>query len=394
MNPSKITQKAEENDKDINIEDEGNFNQNVRVFLEIFEGFSKVKDENKAKGEPAYPYYDSEGIPTIGYGFNLKNEDGFNAVFNVIFANLLESNCNSHALEICNIIKAKNTNLGDLDSYSYQQCKNLASNFKQAFWAGKWKNKKEKGESDQELQSKIQDFIRNHLNIEKEFSLTKEQSKIILASLIDKKIRTIINSTEIGSKTTREGIVKTFFGSSEGVALLSLYYNNPSLIGGGLRGAYEEKNRFKMWFEIRYNSNKGKDIGIAKRRFAESNVFGLFENTKRGEGYKNTAKWGFDDKENTNTAGLKETIKFFSFLHSRFEKEGKKSYFEYVEYYENGEPFGLDQLKDIKKPTDFAHHYKPHTEVFSPFVKTFRSEERRVGKECVSTCRSRWSPYH
>src|SRR3546814_1681498 len=25
---------------------------------------------------------------------------------------------------------------------------------------------------------------------------------------------------------------------------------------------------------------------------------------------------------------------------------------------------------------------------------TNRSEERRVGKECVSTCRSRWSPYH
>src|SRR3546814_4441494 len=26
--------------------------------------------------------------------------------------------------------------------------------------------------------------------------------------------------------------------------------------------------------------------------------------------------------------------------------------------------------------------------------KVGRSEERRVGKECVSTCRSRWSPYH
>src|SRR3546814_12336825 len=25
---------------------------------------------------------------------------------------------------------------------------------------------------------------------------------------------------------------------------------------------------------------------------------------------------------------------------------------------------------------------------------SYRSEERRVGKECVSTCRSRWSPYH
>src|SRR3546814_15478909 len=26
--------------------------------------------------------------------------------------------------------------------------------------------------------------------------------------------------------------------------------------------------------------------------------------------------------------------------------------------------------------------------------RAIRSEERRVGKECVSTCRSRWSPYH
>src|SRR3546814_13679857 len=29
---------------------------------------------------------------------------------------------------------------------------------------------------------------------------------------------------------------------------------------------------------------------------------------------------------------------------------------------------------------------------FSPLQR--RSEERRVGKECVSTCTSRWSPYH
>src|SRR3546814_14257079 len=27
-------------------------------------------------------------------------------------------------------------------------------------------------------------------------------------------------------------------------------------------------------------------------------------------------------------------------------------------------------------------------------IASGRSEERRVGKECVSTCRSRWSPYH
>src|SRR3546814_16666036 len=34
-----------------------------------------------------------------------------------------------------------------------------------------------------------------------------------------------------------------------------------------------------------------------------------------------------------------------------------------------------------------------HVEIITPQALT-RSEERRVGKECVSTCRSRWSPYH
>src|SRR3546814_4872202 len=32
--------------------------------------------------------------------------------------------------------------------------------------------------------------------------------------------------------------------------------------------------------------------------------------------------------------------------------------------------------------------------MFAAVSGSSRSEERRVGKECVSTCRSRWSPYH
>src|SRR3546814_14529069 len=31
---------------------------------------------------------------------------------------------------------------------------------------------------------------------------------------------------------------------------------------------------------------------------------------------------------------------------------------------------------------------------FTQILSMGRSEERRVGKECVRTCRSRWSPYH
>src|SRR3546814_6451735 len=42
--------------------------------------------------------------------------------------------------------------------------------------------------------------------------------------------------------------------------------------------------------------------------------------------------------------------------------------------------------------------WRASAEAIAPPSQTFcpiqRSEERRVGKECVSTCRSRWSPYH
>src|SRR3546814_12578186 len=37
----------------------------------------------------------------------------------------------------------------------------------------------------------------------------------------------------------------------------------------------------------------------------------------------------------------------------------------------------------------FARYWEARDVVYVP-----RSEERRVGNECVSTCRSRWSPYH
>src|SRR3546814_13756668 len=39
-----------------------------------------------------------------------------------------------------------------------------------------------------------------------------------------------------------------------------------------------------------------------------------------------------------------------------------------------------------------GHHHLPVRH--RPCPAQGRSEERRVGKECVSTCRSRWSPYH
>src|SRR3546814_6009316 len=61
------------------------------------------------------------------------------------------------------------------------------------------------------------------------------------------------------------------------------------------------------------------------------------------------------------------------------------------------------QRKEIaaRLRTAFVEHARtrlrlaPETDATSIIGAFFaRSEERRVGKECVSTCRSRWSPYH
>ena len=47
--------------------------------------------------------------------------------------------------------------------------------------------------------------------------------------------------------------------------------------------------------------------------------------------------------------------------------------------------------------SSLSHTKKLQNDLFEEIIGRLekdRSEERRVGKECASTCRSRWSPYH
>src|SRR3546814_13440009 len=71
------------------------------------------------------------------------------------------------------------------------------------------------------------------------------------------------------------------------------------------------------------------------------------------------------------------------------------------------------QVLQIPRVPGPKYHWRPNAELLAPAVIDHfkeeqlthpwlegpvaslpRSEERRVGKECVSTCRSRWWPYH
>src|SRR3546814_5764959 len=56
---------------------------------------------------------------------------------------------------------------------------------------------------------------------------------------------------------------------------------------------------------------------------------------------------------------------------------------------------GIERLKAAAREERKAggERERRHTEPREQ-SRSSRSEERRVGKECVRTCRSRWSPYH
>src|SRR3546814_19572647 len=59
----------------------------------------------------------------------------------------------------------------------------------------------------------------------------------------------------------------------------------------------------------------------------------------------------------------------------------------------------LTAIRAVARPTKRSGQFVPSQSTNAPAIRMpplemKRSEERRVGKECVSRCRARWSPYH
>ncbi|MBI4989786.1 MAG: hypothetical protein HZC23_13310, partial [Rhodocyclales bacterium] len=71
-------------------------------------------------------------------------------------------------------------------------------------------------------------------------------------------------------------------GSTELVAISSMAFSGGSdIVGRSLSQALWNSNRAEAWYEIRYNSNNGssRSPGIAKRRYYESELFGIYNNS-------------------------------------------------------------------------------------------------------------------
>jgi Ca2+-binding RTX toxin-like protein len=103
------------------------------------------------------------------------------------------------------------------------------------------------------------------------FSLTLDQTKSAFQTIAED------HDNQLNLRLGAQADGSPWVGPSyERIALLSLHFNLPSLIGPSLQSAIRNGNRAEAWFQIRYASNA--DLIQSKRRYAESTLFGLYQN--------------------------------------------------------------------------------------------------------------------
>ncbi len=188
-------------------------------------------------------YLDSKGIPTIGIGFNLRVENVRNAVLDRFGFDV-------------------NAPAGTVEKQYLDEIKSLVN----ASYANK-----------DALCAKLNEVMSRHFNDSR--IPTNPNMHPDFQFLNDGEIRGVFD-TLIGGYETKvdnwlEGVPIT---AQERAALVSLAWNNAGkLLGDGLKNALQTGNRAEAWYEIRYGSNGDKLPGVAKRRYYESEVFGLYD---------------------------------------------------------------------------------------------------------------------
>lgn len=170
-------------------------------------------------------------------------------------------------------------------------------------------------------------------------------------------------------KPQESKIDKNSIGSKEYIALMSMTYNNPSLVGDGLKAYLRAGNRFGAWYEIRYKSNADNEIGIAKRRFAESNEFGLFESNANNEALNNNTLTNIS----INAISFEECLDLFSLLNVAKIKEKDEPSITYLQNaveYETTKKFkGNRTIAGYSKGNaDFNEHYRKYNTILQFFA--------------------------
>ncbi|MFH2047208.1 MAG: hypothetical protein ABIK92_18930, partial [Pseudomonadota bacterium] len=201
------------------------------------------------EGNSLTAYIDSEGIPTIGIGVNLRaNLDKVLSWFGVNMGNLSAAD----ALIVAQIRTAVGITYSTKPSGAAALNNAIAPLF-------------------QKLSQKNRtSFAFNSDADSRNFFTT------VMAPIYESKLQVWLTQNNLQELTGD-------FYSEERVVLFSLQYNttpgSTTLLGTNLANALKSGDRLRAWFEIRYVSNLKKNQGTANRRYYESNYFGLWDDT-------------------------------------------------------------------------------------------------------------------
>ena len=197
-------------------------------------------------------YLDSKGLVTIGIGFNLSDPNS-DFIRNEVYKKIFGQNIpNDLIIDINKIIVIEKHIVKGKSLSQLAECARI-------------------------IEARI-----NRILIEKnftvlEFRFTQNQDvKDVLNSLVPE------FKGKVDSWSRENNF--TLPMSKERASIFSLAYNTidgqRSLLGPKLATAIKDGNRAEAWYEIRYNSNLGDIPGVAKRRYYEADIFGLYYDEK------------------------------------------------------------------------------------------------------------------
>lgn len=300
---------------------------------------NKLRDALKKAEDFIYElYYDTNKIATIGCGFNVTLKD------------ILQKVCDKKYSDPKMDEKEFTGLLNTINGVKVKTDENLRSKVSEYLDGIKTKDGKKLKFSAFELDdNQIGDIL-------------PEVVEIFRDGLNKKLAYTSISPQE-------KKIDENSIGSREYIALMSMTYNNPSLVGNGLKAYLRARNRFGAWYEIRYKSNGDNNIGIAKRRFIESNEFGLFESNENNEALNNNTLTNIS----INAISFEECLDLFSLLNVAKIKEKDEPSITYLQNaiaYETTKKFnGNKTIAGYSKGSaDFNTHYRKYNTILQFFA--------------------------
>ena len=292
----------------------------------------------KAEGFREKLYYDGKNIATIGCGFNVTLKEILKKVCDEIYSGPKMSEEEFTGL------------LNTINGVGVKTDENLRSKVSEYLEGIKTEDKKSTK------------FGKFELDDDQIINILPEVVEIFRDGLNKKLAYTTISpqEKEIDDKTK---------GSSEYIALMSMTYNNPSLVGDGLKAHLRAKNRFGAWYEIRYKSNGDNEIGIAKRRFIESNEFGLFESNANNNAVKQNTLTNIS----INAISFEECLDIFSLLNVAKIKDKDEPSITYLQNaiaYETTKEFkGNRTIAGYSSGNaDFNTHYRKYNTILQFFA--------------------------